>query len=152
MHWYEDPQTPQDHFPLLDSVLRADGRPVCTAGVGGDSHMTEDRAEIGREISGEVQDTLRWLSGGELSPEQFRRTVMHLEQRKLERFGMKLSSFVSPDRIVHFTLTFADNDEFCASFEVNPMTGKMGVESAGPGFPAHFRQRCSVARGLGAAN
>lgn len=88
--------------------------------------------EISHEISGELIDMARWLTGAELSPEQFRLAVSRLEDRKLKRFGLKLSSSVSEgDRIVHFTLRFADFDEFCASLDVDPLSGEMTIQRSG---------------------
>lgn len=85
--------------------------------------------EICNEISGELQDMARWLSGDDLSPEQYRLALARLEDRKLKRFGLKLSSSVSDDKMVHFTLRFAEADEFCASIDVDPQTGEMTVQS-----------------------
>ena len=84
--------------------------------------------EICKEISGELQDVARWLSGGELGPEQFRQLVAHLEARKLKRHGFKLSSSVSEDGVVHFSLRFAESDNLCASMDVDPMTGELRVQ------------------------
>lgn len=69
-----------------------------------------------------------WLAGGGLSPEQFRLGLTRLEERKLKRFGLKLSSSVSEDRVVHFTLRFTDSDELCSSMDVDPMTGKLAMQ------------------------
>ena len=84
--------------------------------------------EICDEISGELQDMARWLSGGELSPEQFRLAISRLEDRKLKRFGLKLTSSVSKNHLVHFTLRFANTGDFCASMDVDPETGRMDVQ------------------------
>jgi len=70
----------------------------------------------------------RWLCGGGLSPEQFRLGMARIEERKLKRFGLKLSSSTTEDGLVHFTLRFAQSDEFCASMEVDPDTGDMSVQ------------------------
>ena len=86
--------------------------------------------EICKEIAGELEEMARWLSGGELGPGQFRLLLNTLEKRKLEKFGMKLSSFVSEDGVVHFSLRFAKNDELCASMDVEPSTGKMKTQMA----------------------
>ncbi len=59
--------------------------------------------EICKEISGELEDMARWLSGGELSPGQFRLLLNELEKKKLERFRMKLSSSISEKGVVHFS-------------------------------------------------
>lgn len=85
---------------------------------------------ICREIAGELADMARWLSGGELGPGQFRLMLNTLEKRKLEKFGMKLSSTVSIDGVVHFTLRFAESDELCASMDVDPATGKLATQLA----------------------
>ena len=89
-----------------------------------------DHDEVCKEISGELEDMARWLSGGELGPEQFRLSLARLEAQKLKRFGLKLTSAVSKDRIVHFSLRFADTDELCASMDVDPMTGKLTTQLA----------------------
>ncbi len=89
-----------------------------------------DHAEICKEIAGELEDMARWLSGGELSPGQFRSLLNALEKKKLERFGMKLSSEISIDGVVHFSLRFAENDELCASMDVDPITGKLTTQLA----------------------
>ena len=92
--------------------------------------MTVGHDDICREISAELEDMARQLSGGKLSPEQFRLGITRLEQRKLQRFGLKLASSVSPDQVVHFTLSFADTDELCACMDVDPMTGKLAMQCA----------------------
>lgn len=84
--------------------------------------------EVCEEISGEIQDMARWLSGGGLSAEQFRLSLCRLEDQKLKRFGFNLGSSASEDGVVHFTLRFAGNDEFCASMNVDPSTGSMTVQ------------------------
>ncbi len=86
--------------------------------------------EICKEIAGELEDMAKWLSRGELSPGQFRSLLTTLEKKKLERFGMKLSSTISVDGVVHFTLRFAQADELCASMDVNPITGKLSTQLA----------------------
>jgi hypothetical protein len=90
--------------------------------------MTVDHEEICREISGELEDMARSLSGGKLSPDQFRLGITRLERGRLQRFGLKLTSSVSPDQVVHFTLSFAESDELCACMDVDPMTGKLAVQ------------------------
>ena len=89
-----------------------------------------NHAEICQEISGELEDAARGLSGGVLDPEQFRVLVNTLEDQKLKRFGMKLSSTVTADGVVHFSLRFADTDELCASMDVDPETGKLSTQLA----------------------
>lgn len=93
---------------------------------------TMSHDEICRELSGELQDMARWLSGGELGPEQFRLLLGTLEKRKLKRFGLKLSSDISIDGVVHFSLRFAETDELCASMDVNPITGELSTQLACP--------------------
>jgi hypothetical protein len=90
--------------------------------------MTHD--EICTEISGELEDMARWLSKGELSPGQFRSLLNSLEKKKLERFAMKLSSEISLEGVVHFSLRFVENGELCASMDVDPITGKLAIQHA----------------------
>ena len=73
-----------------------------------------------------------WLSGGGLSPEQFHLGLTRLEAQKLKRFGLKLSSLISEDGVVHFTLRFSDTDALCASMDVDPITGKLSTQLACP--------------------
>ena len=84
--------------------------------------------EVCKEIAGELEDMVRWLSGGEMGPEQFRQLVAHLEARKLQRHGFKLSSSVSEVGVVHFSLRYADSGELCASMDVDPLSGKLSVQ------------------------
>ena len=91
---------------------------------------TMSHDEICKELSGELEDMAKWLSRGELSPGQFRSILNTLEKKKLERFGMKLSSEVSIDGVVHFTLRFVEADELCASMDVDPITGKLTTQPA----------------------
>ena len=93
-------------------------------------NATMNHDEICKEISGELEDMARWLSGGELGPGQFRALLNTLEKKKLERFGMKLSSTVSIDGVVHFSLRFVEADELCASMDVDPRTGKLSTQMA----------------------
>lgn len=95
-----------------------------------DALVKIDHEEVCNEISGELQDMARWLSGGGLSPEQYRLGLSRLEERKLKRFGLKLSSSVSEDGMVHFSLRFSDNDELCVSMDVDPMTGELTTQPA----------------------
>ena len=81
-----------------------------------------------KEIGGELQDMAGWLAGGELSPEEYRRWVTMMEERKLKNFGLKLNSSVSEDKMVHFTLRFVETDELCLSMDVDPFTGAMTVQ------------------------
>jgi hypothetical protein len=86
--------------------------------------------KIYREITGELRDVARWFSGGGISPEQFRRSVEVFEAAKLERFGFRLSSEISKDGKVHFSLRAVESGELCACVEVNPATGEAGVHYA----------------------
>lgn len=106
--------------------------PICRVGKNRDSFVKMEHDEVCKEISGELEDMARWLSGGQLGPEQFRQSVARLEDRKLRRFGLKLSSVVGEDGIVHFTLRFADTGELCASMDVDPMTGKLATQLGCP--------------------
>lgn len=90
--------------------------------------MTAD--EICKEISGELESAVRGLSGGVLDPEQFRSLVEELERQKIKRHGFKLQSGVDDDRIVHFTLRFADTGELCSSMDIDPETGKLVTHDA----------------------
>lgn len=93
--------------------------------------MKIDHEEVCKEISGELQDMARWLSGDGLSPDQYRLGLSRLEERKLKRFGLKLSSsFSEDDGMVHFSLRHSDNDELCVSMDVDPMTGKLTTQPA----------------------
>lgn len=91
--------------------------------------LTDD--EICKEIAGELEAAARGLSGGVLSPDRFRRVVEELERQNFKRHGFKLSSSVTDERVVHFTLRFTDTDELCASMDVDPMTGKLRTQHAG---------------------
>lgn len=93
---------------------------------------SQKHAEICEEISGELEDIARWLSGGELSPGQFRLLLNTLEKKKLERFRMKLTSAISIDGVVHFSLRFAETDELCATMDVDPISGKLTTRLAYP--------------------
>ena len=93
------------------------------------------REEICRELTDELEDMARWLSGGQLSPSQFRLLVTSLEHRKLKNFGLQLSSSASESGSVHFTLRFADSDDLCASMDVDPLTGEFSTQHTSPEFP-----------------
>jgi hypothetical protein len=88
------------------------------------AHVDPDA--ICREIAGELRDITRWLAGGDINPEEFRQAVHMVEARKLARFGLRLNSFIAPEGTAHFTLSFADSDETCASIDVDPRTGRSG--------------------------
>lgn len=87
-------------------------------------------SEICQEIAGELEEMARWLSSGELSPGQFRSLLNTLEKKKLEHVGMKLSSSISVDGVVHFSLRFAEGEELCATMDVDPITGKLSTKLA----------------------
>ena len=90
----------------------------------------QNHDEICKELSGELVDMAKWLSRGDLSPGQFRSLLNTLEKRKLERFGMKLSSTVSIDGVVHLTLRFVEADELCASMDVDLISGEFCTQLA----------------------
>ena len=81
-----------------------------------------------KEIAGELEDIARWLSNSDLSPRDFQRAVTTLEARKLQRFGFELTSTISEDKWVHFTLRFEEYGELCARMDINPATGEMSVQ------------------------
>jgi hypothetical protein len=78
----------------------------------------------------ELQDAVRWFSGGGLTAEQLRSAVSTLEARKHKRFGYYLRSRVSPDDTVHFSLRMAETDELCGSMDVDPESGRTWVQLA----------------------
>jgi hypothetical protein len=130
--WYDSSQTPQDRPARLGSILVIGGGDLCPGGLGSGIHSFVKTAhdQVCQEISGELQEMAGWLSGGELSPEQFRLGLTRIEDQKLKRFGLRLSSMVSDDGIVHFSLRFADSDELCASMDVDSATGELTVQPA----------------------
>ena len=83
-----------------------------------------------REIAGELSDVAGWLTGGGLSAEQVRRTLVTLEAKKIARFGLKLSSAISGGSLVHFSLRCAETGELCASMDVDVKTGTVSLQSA----------------------
>jgi hypothetical protein len=113
-----------------------------------DAPMNVDHEQVCREISGELQDMARWLSGGGLSPEQYRLGLTRLEDQRLRHLGLKLSSLVSENGVVHFSMHFADNEELCVSIDVDPMTGKMTTQPACQSTSAKIRVREDWARNL----
>jgi hypothetical protein len=90
----------------------------------------DDRDCACREISGELTDLVRWLSEGDLTPEEFRHTVAALEARKLQRFGFRLASAVGANGLVPFALRHGGTDELCASLDINPHTGEFEIQLA----------------------
>lgn len=70
------------------------------------------------------------MSGGGLSPERFRVAVTMLEKQKLLRHGLTLSSEISDEAMVHFSLRFAGTGELCASLDVDPATGEVEMQIA----------------------
>ena len=83
-----------------------------------------------REIAEELKDVAQWMSGEGMSPQQFRVAVTLLEKQKLLRYGLTLSSEISPGPTVHFSLRFADTGELCASMDVDPETGDAEMQIA----------------------
>ena len=81
-----------------------------------------------KEIAGELSDIAGWLSKTDLTPSEFQRAVTALEARKLKRFGFELTSSISDDQWVHFTLRFEENGELCASMDIDPATGEMSIQ------------------------
>ena len=94
--------------------------------------MKTEHDNVCREICGELRDTARWLAGGDLSPENFCLLLTQLEARKHQRFGFTLSCAVSETGMAHFTLRLADTGEWCASMDIDPLTGELDVQSACP--------------------
>jgi len=103
---------------------------ACWLGCKIDSFVKMDHDQACKEISSELRDMAGWLAGGGLSPEQFRLGLTRLEDQKLKRFGLKLSSFVSENGEVHFSLRFSDTDELCASMDVDLLTGELAMQPA----------------------
>jgi hypothetical protein len=81
------------------------------------------------ELVAELLDVCGWLAGSHSTPDEFRRTVAAFEARKLARFGFILSSSLTSDDIVHFSLRTAAG-EFCASLDVDPANGEMALQQA----------------------
>jgi len=81
-----------------------------------------DHEELCSEIAGELRDITRWLAGGTMNADQFRLAVAALEERKVARFGFRLSSSVAADGSATFTLRFADTGEHCTTLRVDPQT------------------------------
>jgi hypothetical protein len=86
--------------------------------------------ETCREISTEVMEMARWLAGDDLSPEHFRLALARMEHRKMQRFGLEMTSSTSAAGIVHVTLRFEGTGEFCASMDIDPVTGETTVQRA----------------------
>jgi len=74
----------------------------------------------------------RWWSGGGMSAEHYRSIVSQFEARKLARHGFQLSSAISEDGLVQFTLRHATTGELCASMDVDPKTGILEVQHTTP--------------------
>jgi hypothetical protein len=85
-------------------------------------------AEVCREITSELQDVAGWFSGQGITPEQFCQFVVVFEAAKLQRLGFQLSSQVSSERKVHFSLRAAESGELCGSMDVDPVTGLSEVQ------------------------
>jgi hypothetical protein len=80
------------------------------------------------ELVGELIDACSWLAHGQTTPDAFRRAVLAFESRKLARHGYHLSSALSPEGPVHFSLRIAETGELCASLDVNPATGDVVIQ------------------------
>lgn len=83
---------------------------------------------ICHEMAEELCDVAGWLATGELTPQQYRAAVVEFEARKLARHGLLMSSALSDNGLVHFTLRQADTGEICASLDVDPKTGKLEIQ------------------------
>ena len=83
---------------------------------------------ICHEMAGELRDVAGWLAGGTLTPEQYRAAVVEFEARKLARHRLLMSSALTDNGLVHFTLRHAENGELCASLDVDPTTGKLEIQ------------------------
>ena len=92
--------------------------------------MSEQRtpAELCHEIEGEVREVASWLSGGQLSSEQFRAAVLTIEANKVKRFGFSLSAQEAVAGKTKFSLRFADTGELCATMEFDPATHELAVD------------------------
>lgn len=86
--------------------------------------------ELCLEIAGELRDITRWLAGGDMNPEQFRLAVEVLEERKVSRYGFRLSSTIDAGGIATFALHHAGSGELCTTFRVDPCTGALEEEAA----------------------
>lgn len=89
-----------------------------------------DQEELCSEIAGELRDMTRWLAGGTMNVDQFRLAVETLEERKVARFGFRLSSTVASDGTAAFTLRYADGGKHCTTLRVDPQTGYLRKEGA----------------------
>jgi hypothetical protein len=85
-------------------------------------------ADVCREMISELQDIAGWFSGDEITPDQFRQSIVVFEAAKLERFGFRLRSAVSKKGSVHFSLRAAESGELCASMDVDPVTGAVEIQ------------------------
>ncbi len=83
-----------------------------------------------RELVGELLDVCGWLSDGHSTADEFRRTVVAYEARKLARFGYTLHSALAPDEVVQFSLRMTATGELAASLEVNARTGEVVLQQA----------------------
>lgn len=82
------------------------------------------------ELVGELLDVCGWLSDGQSTADEFRRTVVAYESRKLARFGYTLHSAVAPAHMVQFSLRLAATGELVASLAVDARTGEVVVQQA----------------------
>ena len=83
-----------------------------------------------QELVEELRSVVGWLFDGLSTPDELRRTVVAFESRKLARFGFALSSSISPDQTVHFSLRCAATGDLCASMDVDPRSGETTVQQA----------------------
>lgn len=82
------------------------------------------------ELVGELIDVCGWLADGHSTPDEFRRTIVAYEARKLSRLGYTLSSSLTADNTVHFSLRTAAVGDLCASVDVVPATGQIIMQQA----------------------
>jgi hypothetical protein len=82
------------------------------------------------ELVGELLDVCGWLADGQSTAEEFRRTVVAYEARKLTRFGYTLQSGVASTGLVQFSLRITSTGELAASLEVNAATGEAELQKA----------------------
>jgi hypothetical protein len=80
------------------------------------------------ELVAELIDACSWLADSQTTPDEFRRTVVAYESRKLTRLGYLLDSAVTPTGVVQFSLRIAETGELCASLDVDPVTGDLTMQ------------------------
>jgi hypothetical protein len=84
--------------------------------------------DVCHEMLGELKNIATWLAKEKLTPREFTTAVANFEAKKLGRFGLKLTSAVSENRLAHFTLRFVNSGELCASMDIDPATGEMIIQ------------------------